>query len=144
MGGHDESMGPTDSKSGGETCTRRRGHNWMKKRRPTKSKKATRLQQKLRLLDDDFVWPGVDDIHQAQEQHASERTPRTTNDGELWNVDGRLWIPSAADDLIQRIMVVAHCGSIGHRGHSALVSSIRRLFYLDHLADLAAEFLRGC
>ncbi|KAF0771627.1 hypothetical protein AaE_002421 [Aphanomyces astaci] len=121
-----------------------RGHNWTKKRRPAKSKKATRPQQKLRPLDDDFVWPGVDDIRQGQEQYASERPPRTTNDGKLLERGVRLWIPSAADDLIQRIMVVAHCGSMVNRGHSALVASIKRLFYVDHLAERASEFLRGC
>ncbi len=41
-------------------------------------------------------------------------------------------------------MIVAHCGSAGHRGHAALVASIRRLFYMDHLDERASEFLRGC
>ncbi|ETV84951.1 hypothetical protein H257_02847 [Aphanomyces astaci] len=32
-------------------------------------------------------------------------------------------------------MVVAHYNSTGHRGHAELVATIRRLFYVDHLAD---------
>ncbi|ETV69577.1 hypothetical protein H257_14710 [Aphanomyces astaci] len=43
----------------------RRGHNWTKKRRLTKTKKAARPQRKLHPLNDDFVWPCVDDIRQA-------------------------------------------------------------------------------
>ncbi|ETV65101.1 hypothetical protein H257_18091 [Aphanomyces astaci] len=65
-------------------------------------------------------------------QHGKDKPKRATVVDGLWQVDERLWILSAANDLIQRIMGVAHCGSAGHRGHAALVATIRRLFYVDH------------
>ncbi|KAF0720748.1 hypothetical protein AaE_010283, partial [Aphanomyces astaci] len=120
----------------------RRGHGWSKK---VKARKVPpTAQPKLRPLDEDFVWPCVVDIRHAQDQHGATKPKQATVVDGLWQVDERLWIPSAANDLIQRIMVVAHCGSAGHRGHAALVATIRRLFYVDHLADRASEFLRGC
>ncbi|KAF0774464.1 hypothetical protein AaE_001836 [Aphanomyces astaci] len=120
----------------------RRGHGWSKK---VKARKVPPpAQPKLRPLDKDFVWPCVVDIRHAQDQHGATKPKRATVVAGLWQVDERLWIPSVANDLIQRIMVVAHCGSAGHRGHAALVATIRRLFYVDHLADRASEFLRGC
>ncbi|ETV79725.1 hypothetical protein H257_06962 [Aphanomyces astaci] len=119
----------------------RRGHGWSKK---VKTKVPPPEQPKLRPLDKDFVWPCVVDICHAQDQHGNDKPKRATVVDGLCQVDERLWIPSAANDLIQRIMVAAHCGSAGHRGHAALVATIRRQFYVDHLADRASEFLRGC
>ncbi|ETV69573.1 hypothetical protein H257_14705 [Aphanomyces astaci] len=137
----DEALGSADTKSGDQAGQNTSGP-WLVK---VKGGKVPPLAQpKLRPLDKDFVWPCMMDIRHAQDQHDKDKPKRTTVVDGLWQVDERLWIPSAANDLIQRIMVVAHYGSAGHRGHAALVATIRRLFYVDRLADRASEFLRGC
>ncbi|ETV70710.1 hypothetical protein H257_13808 [Aphanomyces astaci] len=120
----------------------RRGHGRSKK---VKTRKVPPpAQPKLRPLNKEIVWPCVMDIRHAEDQHGETKPKRATvvNTNTLWQGDERLWIPGAANDLIQRIMVVAYCGSAGHRGHAALVATIRRLFYVDHLPDRASEFLR--
>ncbi|KAH9133773.1 hypothetical protein AeRB84_020220 [Aphanomyces euteiches] len=116
----------------------------------TKKRKQPRHMPKrntLRPLDEEnFIWPCINDIVKAQAAHANTRPKeaKRTSDDQPWIVDGRLWIPAAAEDLIQRIMVVAHCGSMGHRGQAALVNHVKRLFWIERLNEQAGNFIAGC
>lgn len=53
------------------------------------------------LTDANFVLPSREDIKVAQE---------------TMPINHRIWIPNAAQDLLARLLVVAHCGSQGHHG----------------------------
>jgi hypothetical protein len=102
--------------------------------------------QAVRPLDDkDFVWPSFSEIVATQNSCKTER-PRSAkgNCDDGWYVSNRLWLPPSANLLIQRIMVVAHCGAQGHRGRAATIESIRRYFFLDHLEACVQLLLSAC
>ncbi|KAF0683199.1 Aste57867_24731 [Aphanomyces stellatus] len=106
---------------------RTRGNKWSKtkKRKQDEAPPVTRQANVLRPLDD----PEFAVLKGGQD---------------LWMVDGRIWVPSAADLLIQRIMVVAHCGSMGHRGQAALSGVVARVYWMEKLQERCKEFVRGC
>ncbi|KAH9117116.1 hypothetical protein AeMF1_009017 [Aphanomyces euteiches] len=82
---------------------------WTKKR---KQPRHTLKRNTLRPLDEEnFIWPCINDILKTQAAHVNARPKeaKRTSDDQPWIVDERLWIPAAAEDLIQRTMVVAHC-----------------------------------
>ncbi|KAJ8544474.1 hypothetical protein ON010_g11791 [Phytophthora cinnamomi] len=97
--------------------------------------------------DDQFVFPKCADIHAAQLtasrerswlQHASEE-----EDGVVTK-DNRLWVPTSAKDLLARNMVLAHCGSQGHRGQDAVTLMLKERFYVMNVDDKVAKFVRQC
>ncbi|OWY95220.1 Retrotransposon protein, Ty3-gypsy subclass, partial [Phytophthora megakarya] len=53
----------------------------------------------------------------------------------------KLWIPDKDEYLVQRILVVAHCGAQGHRGRDATIETIRRFAYLVRLRARVEAFL---
>ncbi|KAJ0390648.1 hypothetical protein ATCC90586_011238 [Pythium insidiosum] len=59
-------------------------------------------------------------------------------------VDGRVWLPVDARDLVKRIMVVAHCGLQGHRGEHVMVETIKQRFSLMRLRTTVTRFVRSC
>ncbi|KAF0683207.1 Aste57867_24725 [Aphanomyces stellatus] len=100
----------------------------------------------LRPLDaDDFVWPSMAEILAAQAMTAEKPPGKAKHNpnNEIW-VGARLWIPRDATCLIQRMLVIAHCGSMGHRGEDVMYSHIRRQFWIDNLKQLVQNFVREC
>ncbi|KAE9000966.1 hypothetical protein PR001_g18645 [Phytophthora rubi] len=98
----------------------------------------------LRPLDDEhFVWPSLAELAAVQ---ASSEPPagvkRDAND--ILIVDGRIWVPSEATELIQRLCIVAHCGAQGHRGQNAMLTHLRRLFAIDNITKVVASFVQQC
>ncbi|GMF16577.1 unnamed protein product [Phytophthora fragariaefolia] len=83
----------------------------------------------------------VGEEHQAKYRNAA---PPAANRGKNGNivVEDRIWIPSAATELLQRIMVVAHCGSQGHRGLDPMVTTIKETFEVDSLGQCCRRFLK--
>ncbi|KAH9082771.1 hypothetical protein LEN26_021162 [Aphanomyces euteiches] len=123
----------------------RRGHGWTKKRKPTTQVVSPPGQHRLRPLDDpEFVWPTIDEISRAQAKFVKANPAKADLRDGLWMVADRIWIPANAGDLIERIMIVAHCGSMGHRGEAALVQHVQRKFQVDKLHQLAKKFLAAC
>ncbi|KAH9073144.1 hypothetical protein Ae201684P_014961 [Aphanomyces euteiches] len=123
----------------------RRGHGWTKKRKPTTQTVPPPGQHRLRPLDDpEFVWPTIDEISRAQAKFVKSKPAKADLRDRLWMVADRIWIPANAGDLIQRIMIVAHCGSMGHRGEAALVQHVQRKFQVDKLHQLAKKFIAAC
>ena len=47
----------------------------------------------------------------------------------LWKLNDRIWIPSADKELQPKLMVVSHCGIMGHRGADATKSVLREKFF---------------
>ncbi|KAH9110622.1 hypothetical protein LEN26_013685 [Aphanomyces euteiches] len=101
-------------------------------------------QAKIRPLDDpEFIWPDIDSIIDAQQRHTAPRTAILHEDGMLYLRD-RIWIPDEAYDLLTRLLIIAHRGSMGHRGHHAMAHNLRRIFYTDDLDGKIATFLKSC
>lgn len=127
--------------------TRRRGQKrrWSKPR-PTMSS-SHQTQPALRPMDaDGFVWPTIHELVALQGK--AQVPPRAARDdvGDVWRIEGRLWVPpcESAQGLLQRLLVVAHCGSMGHRGRTPMLLHLRRLFWIDRLEHHVDQFLRRC
>ncbi|POM60331.1 hypothetical protein PHPALM_30820 [Phytophthora palmivora] len=79
----------------------------------------------MRPFDDPgFMWPTLDEIVRAQEKYIKARPNNfftKGNTGKGWYLKGRLWIPTAAVNLMQRLMIVAHYGAQGHRGRASMM-----------------------
>ncbi|RAW36593.1 hypothetical protein PC110_g7144 [Phytophthora cactorum] len=127
-----------------------------KRRRCSKNKAAAptthaersqrRLVQQLRPVDDpEFEWPTLAAVCVVQQQHSVERPRHATRDDDNgWFVENKLWIPSKAQSLIQRLLVVAHCGSQAHRGREAMIESVGRHFNVQQLRSRVEQFLAAC
>ncbi|OWY95334.1 hypothetical protein PHMEG_00034688 [Phytophthora megakarya] len=104
------------------------------------------LPQLLRPLDDpDFVWPSASVIRDTQQLHADCRPQVAVGDEENgWFIEDKVWIPRKAGDLVQRLLVVAHCGPQGHRGRDAMMESVGRHFNVHHLRARIENFLASC
>lgn len=73
--------------------------------------------------------------------------PECTLDSErgvFVNQAGRIWVPEKAQDLQQRLCVIAHTGSMGHRGEQATTTALSAEFEWKTLADDVKTFVRGC
>ncbi|GMF31527.1 unnamed protein product [Phytophthora fragariaefolia] len=98
----------------------------------------------LRPLDDEhFEWPTLDELREVHSKYSPPPNASCNEDG-LWVRDDRLWIPTEATELLQRLCVVAHCGAQGHRGQHAMTAHLRQLFSVDHIADIVATFVKNC
>ncbi|ETV77169.1 hypothetical protein H257_09055 [Aphanomyces astaci] len=99
---------------------------------------------KLRSLDDtDFVWPDLDAIRHAQ-VHSTYTKPNGHDYRGLLEVHVRIWIPDDANDLFTRRCIVAHCGSMGHRGHQAMAAHMPKLFYIRELDAKLTAWMKTC
>ncbi|POM80529.1 LOW QUALITY PROTEIN: Hypothetical protein PHPALM_1626 [Phytophthora palmivora] len=98
----------------------------------------------LRPLDDEnLVWPTLEEISTTQSRYEPPAGTERTTDGIL-KLNNRIWIPVEANDLLQRLFVIAHCGAQGHRGGAAMVEHLRRLFVIEHLQVLVLTFVHQC
>ncbi|KAE8969903.1 hypothetical protein PR003_g28562, partial [Phytophthora rubi] len=108
--------------------------------------RASSAVSRLRLLcDDDFVWPTADHVMAAQ-QRFRRRAPIAavpSSDG-LLLVEGRVWLPTEAKDLMQRVLVVAHCGLCAHRGADVMQRQIQQHFHVKSLGKLVQDFVAAC
>ncbi|KAK1938300.1 Gag-Pol polyprotein [Phytophthora citrophthora] len=98
----------------------------------------------LRPLDQNgFVWPTTDEIGSIQALHVTPKGAVPGND-DLWRVNGLIWIPSDATELIERLLIIAHCGHNGHRGMNVMTNHIRRLFSIGGLSRMVCDFCEKC
>lgn len=99
---------------------------------------------RLRPLDDeDFVWPTLEELCTVQAQYERPAGSSTAEDGTI-TLGGRIWVPSEASELIQRLCIVAHCGAQGHRGQKAMITHLKRLFVIDNVAVIVKKFVKDC
>ncbi|GMF51975.1 unnamed protein product [Phytophthora fragariaefolia] len=121
-----------------------------------KCKFVTRSQQRLddavdqqlntlRPRHGDFVFPSIEDVQQAQQMHKAT-APAAVVDADYGTMmlGNCIWIPEIAKELRQRILIVAHCGSQGHRGLEPMVTTIGAIFLIRNLEQHCRQFLRRC
>ncbi|KAJ0400435.1 hypothetical protein ATCC90586_006519 [Pythium insidiosum] len=95
--------------------------------------------------DGEFVWPTVAEIKAAQQQHDQEKPKQTELDPNgLLTIRGCIWVPESDRGLVQRLLVVAHCGAQGHRGREALLTTIKLRFFVRGLRPMVDDFLASC
>ncbi|POM68944.1 Hypothetical protein PHPALM_14828 [Phytophthora palmivora] len=111
------------------------------KRVTTRSIQQTSMLRPLQ--DESFVWPSEAAIRQEQQRCRADEPTSADEDG-MFRVDGKLWIPADAKELLQRIFVVAHCGTQGHRGVEVMLSAVRQRFNIVRLRPAVDQFIRAC
>jgi len=76
-------------------------------------------------MNESFVWPSTEMVVHAQKEFLAEKPNNCNltadNTGTL-KIGSRTWIPNAASDIKWKLLVVAHCGTAGHRGILATFS----------------------
>ncbi|OWZ15878.1 hypothetical protein PHMEG_00010406 [Phytophthora megakarya] len=96
----------------------------------------------LRPLDDDgFVWPSFDELRQVQSLSEAPQVAQRDNVG-VYRCENRIWVPSSASELIQRLCIIAHCGPQGHRGQHAMVAHLNRMFKIADLSTVVSRFTK--
>ena len=93
---------------------------------------------------DDLVWPDIEAF--ANAQRTARDKPRDLEVGEdkVGRVERRIWIPVDATELILKVLVVSHCGAMGHRGRDATESIVRENFQWASITIDVHEFVQGC
>ncbi|KAF1322126.1 hypothetical protein FI667_g11572, partial [Globisporangium splendens] len=98
----------------------------------------------IRPLDSDaFVWPTYEEIKRCQNLHRPPSGAEQDDDG-TWRVNGRVWIPEEAHDLLERLLVISHCGARGHRGMDVMQNQLKAVFEVVRLAKLVRRFCNEC
>ena len=115
-------------------------------KRVTRGQARTATLPLLRPLDDaGFVWPTLEELRQVQRAYPSQRpTAAALGENDVYQVSDRIWIPSEASSLLQRLFIISHCGAQGHRGEETMLSHLRDIFSIAHVEQLVRKFLRSC
>lgn len=88
-------------------------------------------------------WPDVEEFLSAQLNH--NRPPHLQGGPDGLFCEGyAIWIPASAAKLKLKIVILSHCGSMGHRGAEATESVVRESFTWDNRSDDIKEFEKGC
>ncbi|OWY98346.1 hypothetical protein PHMEG_00030909, partial [Phytophthora megakarya] len=87
----------------------------------------------------------LDDVRLAQQDNRRLKpSDAERNTSGLLEVKGKLWLSEEAEDLVRRVMIVAHCGSQGHRGLESMLLSIGAVFFVRDVSKLCRLFLARC
>ncbi|POM74373.1 Putative retroelement [Phytophthora palmivora] len=87
----------------------------------------------------------IEELQAAQPRHIVDRPQGLTQSRVvLWCSDDRIWIPSNEESLVQRLLVIGHCGAQGHRGRDALVNIVNRRFLIRNFSAMVKTFLVSC
>ena len=98
----------------------------------------------------DFEFPSIEDIWESQRKskvNINELNNYETifeNDEPHTYVDGKPWIPQDDEELINRVLVVAHCGISGHRGVASTTRILQRYCFIQGLRKRVLNFMKSC
>jgi hypothetical protein len=84
----------------------------------------------------DLIWPDLDEIRKAQFAEQIPISVKLDDESKVYKTNNnQVWIPN--DNLVQRILVIAHNGSSGHRGFDSTKKIITgRFWWKDFTLDL--------
>ncbi|OWZ02984.1 hypothetical protein PHMEG_00025359 [Phytophthora megakarya] len=104
----------------------------------TRSQSRTSSQPLLRPLDKDgFKWPTLEEIATTQTVHThSVPIAGERDDDGIFRCNRLVWIPVEAKDLVQQVLIIAHCGAQEHRDEDEMLSHRQRVFVIDDAAML--------
>lgn len=95
--------------------------------------------------ESNFTWSDIHQVRKSQEVHASNRPKKAkSNANGIWAINARTWINNQADELQLRFLIVAHCGSSGHRGSEATADILREEFVWSTMDADARAFVSHC
>jgi hypothetical protein len=96
-------------------------------------------------LDEEFIFPSKEEIwkvHQTTEDKNIPEDCKKGNDGYIRH-EGKVWVPEERD-LKARIMVIAHCGSSGHRRLEIMKRAIEKQFWWNGMSTDIKTFYNTC
>lgn len=91
------------------------------------------------LASEGFLWPSYAEIERVQQEHEHPREAEHNENG-IWTVNGKSWIPDDAHELLERLMIIARCGSQGHRGIEVMSNQLQAVFAIDRQVELTRRF----
>ena len=92
-------------------------------------------------LSNDFIWPDAESIIQSQRDHQDDAKDTVKKSKGLWTVLGKNWIPEQDADLELKLLVIAHCGSSGHRGRDTTLSILKENFSWKMMDEDCSKFV---
>ncbi|TYZ67944.1 hypothetical protein PybrP1_002807 [[Pythium] brassicae (nom. inval.)] len=95
------------------------------------------------VFADICVFPTAVEIVKYQ-RAARNRPADMPADGSPLKVEGKIWLPPDAEQLVNRVFIVAHCGYRGHRGTKVMLNAIQAEFALDGMQRKVDAFVRKC
>ena len=108
---------------------------WTKGYRQREDKKAVcsvLLQEAEQLSPNagSVVWPDIAEFRLAQDTSPQDALTLglVKEEDQLWKKNGRIWILSPDLELQLRVLVISHCGTVGHRGKDATLSILLESF----------------
>ena len=125
---------PGESNIWADILSRWKGDEEQKILRPTR-KVLFQWNGVIPLANEEFFWPGLDEIRGEQKVPTEQKEEEFTEDPDkkaVANPEGRVWIPNSKL-LRERICIIAHCGVNGHPGRTATLRAIEAFFYWDCL-----------
>ncbi len=92
-----------------------------------------------------FEWPSIEMVLKSQETYKQDAGSECSADETgLIRVKGKLWIPEKDADLQLKILVVAHCGTSGHRAVESTGSVIKESYNWATIDADCYEFVKSC
>lgn len=92
---------------------------------------------------DKVEWPNLEEFRYTQANHTTPGHLKEGRNGLLYE-GSHICIPPEAAELKMKILILSHCGSIGHRGIDATESIIREHFRWKRMAGDIRDFVTGC
>lgn len=84
---------------------------------------------------DQLIWPNVDEIRACLEEEMKEESSQCP--------DERMFVPDR-NFLRQRILIIGHCSSVGHRAFEVTLGNVQTYFWWSSLEEDVRRFLRNC
>lgn len=125
---------------------------WYKGYRGSRAKPEKRMVRRLVIqhehvqspLSEDFTKPKSEDIACVQEKFKNQAPQESVLKENLLYFKDKIWVPDEGHELQSKILVLGHCGKVGHRGSRAKASMVKECFTWSNLEQDCAAFVRNC
>ena len=93
---------------------------------------------------DDIEWPGLQVMRASQAQAGNKPSNLRSGTDGLLLLQGTIWIHVSDLELRLKVLIVSHCGVMGHRGKDTTESAICWSFLWQGLSADVTSFVLGC
>lgn len=95
----------------------------------------------------DFAFPSLEEVWKSQRKTKcsipTQDGTETRSDSHVY-VNNKPWIPEDAEDLLNRVLIVSHCGLSGHRGVASTTRMLQKYCYVKGLRTKVLNFMKSC
>ena len=96
------------------------------------------------LQEKEFTWPDINSIKNAHSEFKKECKKLCLDRDGIYRSNGRVYVPKSSLELKLKLLVVFHCGDMGHRGQLSTESVLSEEFVWESLKEDVKEFVNGC